>query len=152
MDGVPEDQLENYGILLRQLGVDEPTGDHQHEVTEFPAERVRSIYERLACIGYRTFITVASSPEGEIAGQSEINFKTTPGTDVGFQENTLVMPDHRGHALGLAMKTANHRRMDEIAPHIKALVTGNSSLNTQMNSINDQFGYQVANLQIAYQS
>lgn len=152
IDEIPEDQLENYGILRRQLDLDEPTGDHQNEAPEYPAERVREIYERCWAMGFRTLITVAFSPEGEIAGQSEITYKTNQGTTLGFQENTLVMPAHRGHALGLAMKVANHRKLEEIAPHIKVVMTGNSALNTQMNAINDQFGFKVACQEIAFQS
>ncbi|WP_346845894.1 GNAT family N-acetyltransferase [uncultured Rothia sp.] len=151
-EGIPENQLENYGLLLRQLELDEPTGEHQNEAAEFPAERVKENYDRQKAKGFRNIITVAFSPEGEVAGQSEISFKTSEGTTLGWQGNTLVMPNHRGHALGLAMKVANHRKLEEIAPHIRVLVTGNSSLNTQMNAINDQFGYEIAMQDIAYQS
>ncbi|MEU7993546.1 GNAT family N-acetyltransferase [Rothia amarae] len=151
-DGIPENQLENYGILLRQLELDEPTGDHRNEAPEFSADRVREIREKQKAMGFRDVITVAFSPENEIAGQSEIIYNTNEGTSIGFQENTLVMPAHRGHALGLAMKVANHRKLEAVAPHIKVVVTGNSSLNTQMNAINEQFGYKVACQEIAFQS
>lgn len=151
-DDVPEDQLENYGLMLRQLDMDEPTGDHKLEAADYPAERVKESRERLAAMGYKALITVAFSASGEIAGHTEINYKNTEGTTLGYQENTLVMPDHRGHALGLAMKVANHRQLQELAPHLDVLVTGNSSLNTHMNAINEQFGYEVAFQEIAYQS
>lgn len=150
-DGIPEDQLENYGLLMRQLDLDEPTGEHQLEAPEYPADRVREIYEKQKAMGYQNIIAVAFSPEDEIAGQSEIAIKTTPGTSMGYQENTLVMPGHRGHALGLAMKLANHRQLAEVAPHIEVLITGNSLLNTQMNAINEQLGYEAAVQELAYQ-
>src|SRR5699024_5037425 len=62
---------------------------------------------------------------------------------VGWQENTLVMPDHRGHRLGLALKVATHRQLRERAPQLRSLVTWNSHVNPWMIEINEKLGYEI---------
>jgi hypothetical protein len=52
-----------------------------------------------------------------------------------------VLPEHRGHALGLAMKIANHRAVRRLYPECRVLVTGNAGVNVAMNAVNDRLGY-----------
>lgn len=150
-DEVPEEHVERYGALLRQLEIDEPDEDVEHEAPEYTPERIRLMEERRRRAGTHVLAAVAVAPDGSFAGNSEIGFATSPGTDLGFQENTLVMPEHRGHRLGLALKVANHRRLAEKAPALRRLVTWNSHVNPWMIAINEQLGYRVAFREIAYQ-
>jgi hypothetical protein len=62
-------------------------------------------------------------------------------TGRGFQSGTLVLPEHRGHALGLAMKVANQRAVRRLYPDCRVLVTGNAGVNVAMNVVNDRLGY-----------
>ncbi len=150
--GIPEGQLENYGVVLRQLDLDEPTGAVQNEAPVYTAERVREMQQRLEARGMRAIITVAFAPDGSIAAQTEINYSGVEGNTVAFQENTLVMPAHRGHRLGTAVKLANYRVLAQEAPGIARIFTGNSDLNSHMNAINDRFGFKPVYTEIAYQS
>ena len=59
----------------------------------------------------------------------------------GFQSGTLVAPEHRGHALGLAIKVANHRQLREHFPECRVLLTGNADVNAPMNAVNEVLGY-----------
>ena len=59
----------------------------------------------------------------------------------GFQSGTLVSPEHRGHALGLAVKLANHRQIRAMFPDCRVLITGNADVNAAMNKVNDALGY-----------
>lgn len=152
INDVPEEHLAEFGVVLRQLELDEPIGGAEKHVQEMPVERVREILQRGRDMGFTSIHTVAFAPDGTMAAQSEIAFKTTPGTTMGYQENTLVMPAHRGHRLGTLVKVANHRRLAEMAPHLRVLVTGNSDVNVHMNAINEKLGYRPAFTEVMYQS
>lgn len=150
-DAVPEEHLAQYGILMRQLDLDDPDEDMEYEAPEYTPERIRTAEERRARAGTRSLTAAALAPDGTMAGNTTIEFSTGVGTTLGFQENTLVMPDHRGHRLGLALKVANHRRLPESGPGITTLATWNSHVNPWMIAINEKLGYEIAFREIGYQ-
>ncbi|WP_156253209.1 GNAT family N-acetyltransferase [Pseudactinotalea terrae] len=150
-DAVPEEYLPAYGALLRQLDLDDPDEDVEHEAPEYTPERIRLAEQRRRDSGKRSLIAVAVAPDGTFAGNSVVEFHSGEGTTMGWQENTLVMPEHRGHRLGLALKVATHRRLAQEAPGLRSLVTWNSHVNPWMIAINEQLGYRVAHREIAYQ-
>lgn len=148
---VPEEHIGSYGALLHQLELDDPDEDMEYEAAEYPPERIRQMEERYARSGLRIFVAVAVAPDGTFAGNTEIAVQDGPEVTLGYQENTLVMPDHRGHRLGLALKVANHRQLAEAAPGLRRLVTWNSHVNPWMISINERLGYEVVYREIGYQ-
>ncbi len=150
-DEVPEEHLAAYGVLLRQLDLDDPDEDFEFEAADYTPERIRDQERRRRERGTREIIAVAIAPDGTMVGNSVIDVQTTPGTTIGWQENTLVMPDHRGHRLGLALKVAVHRELARTAPDLQALATWNSHVNPWMIAINEQLGYEIAHREIAYQ-
>src|SRR5699024_1205002 len=94
--------------------------------------------------GVARITAVAVAPDGSFVGNSEIHVHIAPESTLGWQENTLVMPDHRGHRLGLALKVATHRQLRERAPQLRCLVTWNSHVNPWMIEINEKLGYEMA--------
>ncbi|WP_193105691.1 GNAT family N-acetyltransferase [Brachybacterium sp. FME24] len=148
---IPEEHLMAYGMLLRQLELDEPDEDVEHEAPDYTPERIRIMIRRLREAGTRPLIAVAVAPDGSFVGNSEVHIQQTPGTTVAWQENTLVMPEHRGHRLGLALKVATHRLLRERAPEVRAVVTWNSQVNPWMIAINEKLGYDVAYREVALQ-
>lgn len=150
-DEIPAEHLPAYGRLLRQLELDEPDEDVEHEAPEYTPERIRLAEQRLRQAGKRALIAVAVAPDGTFAGNSVVEFHTGADTTIGWQENTLVMPEHRGHRLGLALKVATHRRLARQAPGLSTIVTWNSHVNPWMIAINEQLGYRVSHREVAYQ-
>jgi GNAT superfamily N-acetyltransferase len=150
-DTVPEDHLVAYGVLLRQLELDDPDEGIEYEVPEYTPERIRTAEKRRADAGTRDITAVAIAPDGTFAGNSVIQLQAAAGTTLAFQENTLVMPEYRGHRLGLALKVATHRVLAEQFPEVRTLVTWNSHVNPWMIGINEQLGYEVAFREIGYQ-
>ena len=67
------------------------------------------------------------------------------GDDV-FQNQTLVLPGHRGHRLGLAMKAANLRAMRADEPHRQLVHTWVAPGNQHMRAVNAVFGFQAVEL------
>lgn len=138
---IPEEHLETYGLLLRQLELDEPDEDVEHEAPEYTPERIRESERRMREAGTLRITAVAIAPDGSFAGNSEVHVHTAADSTLGWQENTLVMPEHRGHRLGLALKVATHRQLGERAPQLRSLVTWNSHVNPWMIQINEKLGY-----------
>ncbi|MDO5661571.1 MAG: GNAT family N-acetyltransferase [Brachybacterium sp.] len=150
-DAVPERYIVQYGALLRQLELDEPDEDVEYDAPEYTPERIRVMEERRRSTGKRAIVAIAVAPDGTFAGNSEVEFQTAAGTTVGWQENTLVMPEHRGHRLGLALKVTTHRRLAAEAPGLTSLVTWNSHVNPWMIQVNEKLGYEIAFREITYQ-
>jgi hypothetical protein len=62
----------------------------------------------------------------------------------GFQELTAVTRPHRGHRLGLLVKTAMLELLAEAEPQLEFVQTGNAAANDHMIAVNEQLGYEVA--------
>lgn len=152
IDRTPAEHLAAYGVLLRQLELDDPDEDVVHEAPEYTPERIRIAEDRKERKGLRSLVAVALAPDGSFAGNSVVEFHSGAGTTLGFQENTLVMPDHRGHRLGYALKVTTHRMLAEHAPQLRRLATWNSHVNPWMIQINEDLGYRVIGREITYQS
>ncbi|HLQ79814.1 MAG TPA: GNAT family N-acetyltransferase [Brachybacterium sp.] len=148
---IPEQYLGAYGLLLRQLELDEPDEEVEHEAPEYTPERIRESERRSREQGVARITAVAVAPDGSFVGNSEIHVHTAPESTLGWQENTLVMPDHRGHRLGLALKVATHRQLRERAPQLRSLVTWNSHVNPWMIEINEKLGYEALHRELALQ-
>ena len=61
----------------------------------------------------------------------------------GFQQLTAVTRPHRGHRLGLLVKTAMLDLLAEAEPQLKYIGTGNAAANQHMIAVNEQLGYEV---------
>lgn len=151
-DRTPAEHRAAYGVLLRQLDLDEPDEDVVHEAPEYTPERIRIAEDRKALTGMRSLVAVALAPDGTFAGNSVVEFHGGAATTLGYQENTLVMPDHRGHRLGYALKVTTHRMLADHAPGLRRLVTWNSHVNPWMIRINEDLGYRVIGREVTYQS
>jgi hypothetical protein len=64
---------------------------------------------------------------------------------------TMVLPDARGHRVGLAMKLATHRALRASYPACTAVVTSNADVNDHMNAVNEALGYRVVERLPEYQ-
>ena len=61
----------------------------------------------------------------------------------GFQQLTAVIRSHRGHRLGLLVKTAMLELLASAEPQIEWIATGNAATNEHMIAVNEQLGYKV---------
>ena len=116
-----------------------PTGDLALEDGEWTPERYAENEQRVADRN-RCFAAAAISPDGELVGYTDVNVsraKTTQAS-VGI---TFVLPGHRGHSLGLAVKLANHRALVAALPECELVRTTNADVNEHMNAVNERLGY-----------
>ena len=139
-DAVPEKLVEDYCRLNEMFFAEAPMGELDIEPEKWDAARVAQQAERNRRTGRRVLSAGALAPDGVMVGLTEaVLNEQAPWR--GLQSGTLVDPRHRGHALGLAMKLANHRQVRAVFPDCKVLMTGNAGVNAAMSAVNDALGY-----------
>jgi GNAT superfamily N-acetyltransferase len=137
---VPQDIIEPFGALIGSLMVEAPMGEVAREFEVMDEERIRADERVFAESGRTKYTTVAIAPNGDVAAYSEL---VVPRHDPGrvYQGGTLVMPEHRGHRLGLATKVHNLRWMQAQEPGRELVITWNAEVNKHMIGVNEQLGF-----------
>jgi GNAT superfamily N-acetyltransferase/RimJ/RimL family protein N-acetyltransferase len=83
------------------------------------------------------------SASGRLAAMSLVSFDPAD-PELGHQGNTVVVREHRGHRLGLLVKTALYQWLAESRPGTRRIMTWNASSNQYMGAINEQLGFSVS--------
>ena len=139
-DHCPDDLLESYGRLVGSLITEAPTGELVLEEEVFDAHRLRHEEDLAIAAGRTRVVTVALDPAGDVVAYTEIQVpRHEPGR--AYQWGTLVHPAHRGHRLGIAVKAANHLRLQRQEPSVTEVITENAEVNDHMIAVNDLLGF-----------
>jgi GNAT superfamily N-acetyltransferase len=127
-----------------------PSGDVAIEDITLTPERLRRNETRSDQLGRRRYAAAAIAPDGALAGYSDlfVPAHVVDHADIGI---TMVLPEHRGHALGLALKLATHESLMAAEPRCRLVTTNNADANAQMNAVNDQLGYRLVEQQLEVQ-
>ena len=133
------------GPLARVVNAfnDAPHGDNQ-EPENWDAERIRERANSTVRAGLMLSHNVAAFHDatGEMVAYSGVI--VDPGhPQWGFQQLTAVVRTHRGHRLGLLVKTAMLELLATAEPQIEWIATGNAATNEHMIAVNEQLGYRV---------
>ena len=141
VDLVPVELRPSYVLLLNQLAADAPTGDIDFEAGGKTVEVYEEQARQQMATGRTALISVAVR-DGEAVAHSVLS---VPPGDSELphlsQWGTLVRDDHRGHRLGLAVKTANLRAVQKAHPERTLVNTSNSPVNGPMVAINEKLGF-----------
>ncbi|MGH3728522.1 MAG: GNAT family N-acetyltransferase [Micromonosporaceae bacterium] len=137
----PDDLAAGYVTLRARFIGEVPLGDMDYEPERWDEDRLRSEERKDVDQRRTTYTTVAVAPDGELVGHTVLK---VPGHDPGvvFQADTLVLPEHRGHRLGLALKAGNLRTMLAGQPDRRTVHTWNASDNGPMVAVNEAMGFQ----------
>ncbi|MFD8981359.1 GNAT family N-acetyltransferase [Streptomyces sp. NPDC059564] len=135
---VPDDLAEAFAAAKNAMN-DMPTGDMDYGSQNWTADRVRAMAEVLADRG-DVLLTTAALGKGEMAGYTEIVIRAGE-TRRALQYDTVVVPAHRGHGLGLWVKAEMVRRLRAEHPAIVEIETDNAQDNTHMLAVNRQLGF-----------
>jgi GNAT superfamily N-acetyltransferase len=148
-DACPEEYVESFGRALSRVMSLIPQGDLELEDREWNVERVRAAEDQRVGIGLTTFESAALAPDGTVVGLTGVraNLADPRVARIGV---TMVLPEHRGHRLGLATKLASHRALREHVPGCHLVVTSNAEVNTHMNAINEALGYRQLETLVEY--
>ena len=134
--------------LARYAEVENAMGDAPHDVGEehsvWDADRVREQIDDARERAGRHMYTLAALHDASGAMAAVTAVETDPDNPAwGHQQITAVTRLHRGHRLGLLVKTAMLDWLAEAEPQLERIVTGNAAVNQHMISINEELGYEL---------
>lgn len=148
-DRAPEELLDALAVAHQRMSVDAPAGAIAYEEEVWDSERVRG-EEALSLAAGRVALSAAAvTAAGEVAGYTQLTLP--PGKPAVYQDDTLVLGPHRGHALGLRMKLANLVALAETAPERTRVYTWNADENAHMLAINIALGFTPTAIESAWQ-
>jgi GNAT superfamily N-acetyltransferase len=142
VDRVPDHLVAGYCALTAAFNSLAPTGDMDVEDEVWDEARVRQRESAAAAAGRHLVVTLALDASERVVALTEI-VHSEHSPDRAFQSGTLVLPDHRGHHLGLAVKLANQRELLARFPSVAWVVTGTADSNAAMRAVNGRLGYRV---------
>ncbi|WP_051108002.1 GNAT family N-acetyltransferase [Actinomadura atramentaria] len=138
---IPDAYVAEWARLRHILTEEAPSGDAGIENEHWDAERVRHQERLRERQGRDAWVTVAVAPDGTLAGHTELSLPR--GSDEAHQWDTLVLPEHRGHGLGLAMKAANLRAAAPLLAGRRRITTWNAASNAPMIAVNEALGFRL---------
>ncbi|RYG77890.1 hypothetical protein EU513_04845 [Yimella sp. RIT 621] len=130
-------------LLQQQMEQDVPRGELSRRPLDLDLERQRDSQRRLAERGW-TSVTALAMVNGESAGYTEVLVQDRDRVMV--QEDTLVLPAHRGRRIGQALKADNLRRLDGVRDGRTMLQTFIADSNVAMRATNAKFGFEAADV------
>ena len=139
-DACPDEYVESFGDAVSRVMSLIPQGDLDLDDREWSVDEIRTAERHRKEIGLVTIESAAISPDGTVVGLTGIRANRADPL-VARIGVTMVLPEHRGHRLGLATKLASHRALREQVPACELVVTSNAEVNTHMNAINERMGY-----------
>ncbi len=140
LDGMPDADLEDRALLMRRMSTDAPLGALDLEEEQWDAARVRAEHVRAAGMGRRVVTTVVRHLEsGRLVGFTTVQVPREAPV-LAYQQDTLVLREHRGHGLGLALKQANLGVLAQV-PDVRRVRTWNAVENAHMLAVNAAMGF-----------
>lgn len=136
---LPEELLSSWCELENMFLLEAPMGEIDVEAGRTTPADVRDREAVDRRIGRRVYSSLAVR-DGRVAAHTELS--VTGDNDEAFQWSTLVHPEDRGHRLGLAVKIANIRALQEGHPQVRRVSTTNAETNAWMVAVNDRLGFE----------
>ena len=137
---VPDDLLQGWAELTSSLMTEAPMGDIDREPEAPDPQRVREAEALAQAQGRELYASAALDAEGTVVAYSNFGV-STEGSPRAYQWGTLVRTVHRGHRLGLAVKVANLRQLQQARPDLGQVVTWNAEVNAHMIGVNEEMGF-----------
>lgn len=148
-DTCPDELVESFGVALGRVMSLIPQGELGLDDGEWTVDRVRAAEQHRVEIGLATFEAAAVGQDGAVVALTGVRVSTHDPRAAHIAV-TMVLPEHRGHRLGLATKLATHRALRAAFPQSRLVVTSNADVNERMNAINEAMGYRVVEHLLEY--
>ena len=137
-DRCPDELVEQYAVAKTAMN-DAPVDGADIADQVFTADVIRQNEAGHREMGFTDWVTVAVHEQtGAVAGLTELELGPPPRA---FQEDTAVVPAHRGSGLGLWIKADMLCRLRAERPDVTEVITGNAASNEYMLRINTHLGF-----------
>jgi GNAT superfamily N-acetyltransferase len=141
IDATPPEWREQVAVLNTRMSTDAPTAGLDEPEDVVTVER---LLEQEAGIARspNSFLNAAVEhvPSGVLAGFTVLSAPADLGRSVS-QYSTLVLREHRGHALGMLLKLANLDHLQRERPGHPSVITFNAEENRHMLDVNEAIGF-----------
>ena len=141
--GVPHELRQGVCDCANRLILDAPTGDVEFEPESQTVDDYQTMLDHLTELRRTLVTTVAVHREsGVVVAYTDL---ALPANDpnIVFQWGTLVLPEHRGHRLGTAVKVENLAALSRIDSARTSVQTMNDEQNPWMVQINERLGFEI---------
>ena len=137
----PSAHVDGYARMKQRMSTDVPDADLDMPEEQWDAERVSRHDARHLDRGNTVLVTAAQhAATGELCAFNELAIGPR-ADETTHQEDTLVLSSHRGHRLGMLVKTAgllSWRAQHPLSPRV---ITFNAEENRPMLNINEAIGF-----------
>ena len=142
LGSVPDELLASYAAARNAIN-DAPKGDMAFRMHEYAPGRVRDEEARARTRRCQLRVVAAIRDQSqEVAGLTYLEgYQSRP--ELAVQQDTAVLPAHRGHGLGLWMKAQNLRWLVADHPGVQRVRTSVAADNEHMLRVNRQLGFAV---------
>jgi GNAT superfamily N-acetyltransferase len=146
----PEELIDSYAAVRTAIG-DQPQQEWSVQWPAWTAQRVRDDEKQLREHGDELLVVGAvDESTNQVAGVTEITlYPHRP--ERAIQGYTAVLPEHRGHGLGLFAKAHMMRWLRQERPHVVEAMASNADDNTYMLNINKRLGYLVRREMVTFE-
>jgi GNAT superfamily N-acetyltransferase len=147
----PDEFVSGRVALARGISTDSPLGNLDTEAENWDVARVRDLEKTVDDMDRDVHAAGAvTTASGELVGFTEIAVpRSLP--EQGYQSDTIVLPEHRGHRLGTLLKIANLRALAESSQATERVVTWNAAANEPMLRVNDVLGFELVGVSTVWQ-
>jgi GNAT superfamily N-acetyltransferase len=135
----PDEHIAAFCEMRTRMENDVPTGEIDLDPVVVDEERVRTGEERLATSYLGITAAARRREDGVFGGYTQVYLPY--GEPHALQDDTLVMPEHRGHRLGTLLKCATLEIVQREHPDRVAIHTDTAIDNHAMQATNRDFGY-----------
>ncbi|WP_243057527.1 GNAT family N-acetyltransferase [Nocardioides sp. SR21] len=146
----PEAELPALAKLTEAIN-DAPLDDLEIDDEAYPPERIVAYESAQAGQGHVLHRVYARHRgTGELAGHTVVAVEGLRPS-IAHQHDTSVVRSHRGHRLGVLLKTDMVRWLAETQPQVETIDTWNAESNDHMIGVNEALGYEILSRAYAYQ-
>lgn len=138
----PPEWRADLALLHQRMSTDAPFAGLEQEEDPWDENRIDSL-DLLAESGPRRTMIAAAvhAGSGRLVAFTELGISAASPSRPVAQQDTLVLKEHRGHRLGMLVKTANLLSLSDRHPGHPSVVTFNAEENRPMLAVNEALGF-----------
>lgn len=140
-DRAPDEHVAGLAVLETRMSTDAPNGEVDFREDVWTVERVRDHELRIAEADHGFLVVAVQHVEsGDLVGFTMVEYVLDEDGPL-FQEDTIVLSEHRGHRLGMLLKADMLQWLAAERPGARRVHTWNAEENAHMLGINVALGF-----------